>query len=136
MSTTYTTATTVKAQTRNTALACESDDTVDNLILRAEKYIDAFCGYWTKYEDSQDEAEYQQRLFPRKQDVYSDGTDNTYIPERVKEATISQVEFLYQNSPDIAYGIEEDNKTMIETVSPRAKELLRGYKRRIGKITL
>lgn len=127
MAVTYVTADEVQAATRNTALAAESDSAVDALIEEAEIYIDAAAKYWTKYSDS------QSRTFPRVQDVNDDGT--TFIPETIKQATIAQVEFLYNQTPDVEHGIKEDEAPKPETLSPRARMLMsRGYIKRTGSI--
>lgn len=114
-----------------------SDPTIRNLeqkklealIETAELFVDAHCGYWDKYDAD------QTRLFPRAiYDLQSDGS--TAIPERVKHATIAQVEYMQQNHPDVEHGVEEDDNPSESTVSVRAKKLLRGYVNRTGSIQI
>lgn len=111
----------------------DADETTDNthleaLIAAAEIYIDAAAGYWERYDDEQD------RVFPRLHDVTVDGV--TLIPEAIKFATIAQVEFMYENQPDIEHGIMADVKPTSVSLSPRAENLMHGYIRRTGRITL
>lgn len=126
MAVTYVTATILKANTNNTALAALSDGAVETKIEAAEIYIDSYAGYWQKY------AETQTRLFPRLHDVNTAGA--TFIPEAIKFATIAQVEFMYENMPDRDHGIMQDEKPTEESLSPRVRQLMKGYTRRTGRI--
>lgn len=59
------------------------------------------------------------------------------IPEAVKIATLSQVEYLYSNQPDSVHGVRaDDENTATRQFSPRAVEILirGGYTKRCGKI--
>lgn len=127
MSVTYVTAAILKANTNNTALAALSDGAVETKIEAAEIYIDSYAGYWQKY------VETQTRLFPRLHDVNTAG--DTFIPEAIKFATIAQVEFMYENMPDRDHGIMQDEKPTEESISPRARQLMKGYTKRTGRIT-
>lgn len=127
MAATYVTETILKANTNNAALAALSDDAVVTKIEAAEIYIDSYAGYWAKYDED------QTRTFPRKHDV--DGDGDTFIPEAIKFATIAQVEFMYENMPDRDHGILQDEKPTEESLSPRARQLMKGYTKRTGRIT-
>jgi hypothetical protein len=127
MAVTYVTATELKANTNNAALAALSDAAVGAKIEAAEIYVDSYAGYWQKYDED------QTRLFPRKHDVDSAG--DTFIPEAVKFATIAQVEFMYENMPDRDHGIMQDEKPTVESLSPRLRQLMKGYTKRTGRIT-
>lgn len=106
-----------------------SDTHLNSLILAAEIYIDAYAGYWQKYDETQD------RTFPRQGD-YDSTTGETEIPEAVKFATIAQLEFMFENMPDRDHGVEQDEKPTKETISPRVKILMKGYVNRTGVIEL
>ena len=121
---TYTTASVLKAKTRDSNLASESDAVVNALIEEAEIYIDAYAGYWKKYLST------QSLLFPRDMDIDING--DSFIPTPVSQATIAQVEALYMHSPDSDHGIKKDGKSEPVTISPRAKILMKGYINRIG----
>lgn len=130
MAATYCTAAEVKAHTNDSALAAELDATIVSMIEQAEVLIDSRAGYWTRYDESTPQA----RLFPRIQDVDSDG--ETFIPDAIKHATIAQVEFSYVNAPDRDHGIDEEDKPTKDVISPRAKQFMRGYVKRVGRVTL
>lgn len=123
---TYCTIAEVKANTQDSNLASLTDEQITALIEQAEIYIDAYAGYWEKYDID------QSLKFPRSIDVDKNGA--TFIPSAIKHATIAQIEFIYQKTPDIEHGIEEDDKPTKVSISPRAKELMRGYMRRAGRI--
>lgn len=126
MAVTYVTVAELKADTQNDALSNSGTTEITALIELAEVYIDSFAGYWTKYDSS------QTRLFPRDKDIDENGA--TFIPTPVKKATIAQVEFLFLKSPDAEHGIMEDEEPTKEVISPRAKQLMRGYRMRSGRI--
>lgn len=119
MALSYVTVAAFRNATNNKTLFEESDERLESLLLRAEKYVDALSGYWTRYEDD------QTRLFPRIQDVNSAGS--TFIPDLVQEATIAQAEFLFLQTPDDEHGVKEDDKgRSVSPYSPRAKMILKG----------
>jgi len=127
--TTYIDSDFIRNNSQSKNLVEESDDILNPLIERAERFIDSVSGYWMKYDPD------QTRLFPRQNDIDTDG--NTFIHDTVKEATLIQVEFLYNQTPDDEHGIKsEDGKDRFQVISPRMKELLRGsgLTRRTGKI--
>ncbi len=127
MATTYVTATVLKANTNNATLSALSDNAVNAKIELAEIYVDSHAGYWDKYDET------QTRRFPRKHDVDSDGA--TFIPEAVKFATIAQVEFMFENMPDRDHGITQDENPTSESLSPRLRQLMKGYTKKTGRIT-
>lgn len=131
MAVTYCTIADVRAATNNSDLADNTIVTDQQLTARieqAEVYIDSIAKYWERYD------EYQVRTFPRIHDIDEDGA--TFIPDTVKQATIAQVEFAYENMPDRDHGIIGDEKPTDESISPRARQLMsNGYIRRTGRIT-
>jgi hypothetical protein len=126
MAVTYVTADFIQANTNNAALAALTDDALNVKIELAEAYIDSHARFVRKY------AETQTRKFPRQEDVNTAGA--TFIPEAVKLATMAQVEFMYENMPDRDHGIMGDEKPTVETMSPRAIMLMRGYRKTTGNI--
>lgn len=131
MAVTYCTIADVRAATNNTDLA---DDTIVTdvqmtaKIEQAEVYIDSIAKYWERYDA------FQVRTFPRIHDIDEDGA--TFIPDTVKQATIAQVEYAYENMPDRDHGVVQDDKPTAESISPRAYQLMsNGYIRRTGHIT-
>lgn len=106
-----------------------TDEQMTAKIETAEIYIDSIAKYWDKYDL------YQTRTFPRSHDIDEDGA--TFIPATVKEATIAQVEFAFINMPDRDHGVMPDEKPTMESISPRAMQLMsNGYIKRTGRITL
>lgn len=98
---------------------------------------------------------YQLGKFPRVQDVeyYTKSEPYTYykaIPENVKRAVAAQVEFIvemgnsYFNSDktrkqseslgDYSYSYGNGGQEIDNIIAPKAKMLIRGYKRRIGEL--
>src|ERR1043166_5162444 len=103
-----------------------SDEQLDAKIVVAERYIDSIAGYWQRAGGVT-----QARVFPRIEDsAYNAGS----IPEAVKFATIEQVELMQVNMADVDHGIEPDASPTTESISPRARELMRGYCRKTGSI--
>lgn len=128
MATTYLTVSELKASTQNERLIDQSTTILENLIVRAERYVDAVAGYWEKYDSDQD------RIFPRLEDI--DSTGATFIHNVVKEATAVQAEFLFLQTPDDEDGIKSDDKNNpIRVISPRMKALMQmsGLTKRTGK---
>lgn len=113
----------IKDWTLDSNLGGESDERITSLIGTAEAYIDSYVRCVKKADLA------QVRKFPRKQ-------DNDAIPENVKFATCAQVEFIYLQLPDADHGIKEDESDQRETISPRAKELLKGFRSLIGNVDL
>lgn len=130
-STTYITGAQVKALTKDTVLAAEevSDLEAENgPIHMAEIQIDRFCGYWKRYG-----GQTQTRVFPRIGDVDSAGS--TVIPEAVLMATLFQIEHNFVNQGDLDHGIEEDDAPKdVFIISPRSKQVLKGYVMKGGHI--
>jgi len=129
LTTTYCTAADVRAYSQNTDIIELGDYELSLRIVQAEVYIDSYAGYWQRGDGIT-----QVRLFPRIEDVQSFG--DGHIPDAVMLATIAQVEFMHLNMPDIDHGIESDAKPTEQSLSPRAKHLLKGYRRITGSITL
>lgn len=127
---TYVTADQVRLYTNNADLADDEvidDDALDAKIIAAEIYIDSYAGYWDRTGGVT-----QTRKFPR----VEDGQIGVDIPEAIMHATIAQVEFMHVNMPDVDHGIEPDTSPTSASISPRAKELMKGYRRTTGRITL
>ncbi len=107
----------------------ENDDTEMNArIVVAERYIDAYAGYWQRFDLTQD------NVFPR--DIDLDTSGDTLIPQQVRLAVIAQVEFMFVNMPDTDHGVTEDDLPTMESISPRVKMLMKGYICRTGSIAL
>lgn len=127
---TYATAANVRTYTNDTDLADSgqfNDAALNAKIIAAEEYIDSHAGYWDRYD------QYQARVFPRSHDIAENGT--TFIPNAIMLATIAQVEFMFQNMPDMDHGVEIDVKPTAVSLSPRAKQLMKGYSRKTGRVT-
>lgn len=128
---TYVSADDLRTYTNNADLADDQivDDTaLEAKIIAAEVYIDAYAGYWER-----SAGVTQTRVFPRMKDTQNGIT----IPDAIMHATIAQVEFMYINMPDVDHGIEPDANPTSVSISPRAKQLMKGgYRRKTGKITL
>jgi len=125
----YVTADDVRKFTINPYLkALLNDDAMNSRIVVAEQFIDAYAGYWTRFDITQD------HVFPRDIDIDKDG--NTSIPIPVQFATIAQMEFIVVNMPDVDHGIQEDKLPTTEAISPRVKQLMKGYICRLGSISL
>lgn len=102
----------LKADTSKHSLLCDIA-TID---------VDCICGYHRTVGTNK---------FPR-----VDKQEET-IPEAIKVATLSQVEYLYSNQPDAVHGVRaDDEQTATRQFSPRAVEILTrgGYTKRCGKI--
>lgn len=132
MAVTYCTIADVRGVTNNADLADNSivtDAELTAKIEQAEVYIDSIAKYWERYEP------YQVRTFPRIHDIDADGA--TFIPDNVKQATIAQVEFAYENFPDRDHGVMQDDTPTKESISPRAYQLMKaGYISNSGRMTL
>lgn len=109
----------VKEAFRESALASLSDDIVEDWIMGAEDMIDAYCGYH-EFRNSDTGL-----IFPRPQ-------DGGVILDAIREATIAQTEFMYQHQPDYEHGVKSEESRELQTISPRAKEYLRGFRKRTG----
>lgn len=133
MAVTYCTIADVRAATNNEDLADNTivtDEQMTAKIEQAEVYIDSIAKYWDRFG-----GDTQVRTFPRLQDVDADG--DSFIPDIVKQATIAQVEFAYENMPDRDHGVVQDDNPTSESISPRAYQLMSaGYIRRTGRVTL
>jgi hypothetical protein len=85
--------------------------------------------------------------FPRREDVYQH-TDNTYyktIPEKVKKATLAQLEYIIEKGLDFFAGAVDyeaeslgdysyKSKKANRNISPHARQLLKGLVIRTGKL--
>ncbi len=124
----YVTPADVRTYTNNTAISGMDDEELTARIVAAETYIDSYAGYWDRFVIGQD------HVFPR--DIDIDASGETVIPTAVKFSVIAQVEFMYINMPDADHGVEQDESPTIESISPRVKQLMKGYICRIGSVTL
>lgn len=98
---------------------------------------------------------YQLGKFPRPQDVYMDDANDTIyksIPEAIKRAVAAQVEYLIEKGEaffkgddtlktsetigDYSYTNAQGNVGEARLIAPKAKILLRGFKSRIGRLTV
>lgn len=108
-----------------------TDEQLEAKIIIAEVYVDREAKYWMREGGTS-----QARVFPRMEDGQYTGQSGQ-IPEAIKFATIAQVEHMHVNMPDVDHGIEPDAKPTSVSISPRARELIRGgYRRTTGSITL
>ncbi len=127
---TYCSVADVRAYTNNPDLADDdivSDAVMENKIVAAEVYIDAYAGYWDRAGGVT-----QARKFPRVEDNAIEGD----VPQAILLATVAQVEFMHVNMPDLDHGIEQDASPTAASISPRAKNLMKGYRRTTGRIVL
>jgi hypothetical protein len=92
---------------------------------------------------------YQLAKFPRSQDAkLIDGVYYKYIPEQVKKATLAQVEYMIEMGDDFfVSGIDKTNENIDgynyqipqdvrRAVAPKAREYLKGFTCRVGKLII
>jgi len=137
---TYITVDEIKENTRLEELGRQSSSFLLRLVEEAEEMIDAYCGFWARYDQDQD------RTFPRLCD-YKDGA--TLIPRAVQKAALAQVEALYLRGPEEGLKESEMKSEKIDDYSyqvmsandkqnllcRKARLLLSGYVRRTGNLT-
>lgn len=122
---TYCTPNDVRANTRNTELETATDAVIEELILQAELVIDNYVGFVNTDTTAT-------LKFPRPE-------DNSTIPTAVKFATIYQVEYMFESSPDLEHGIHDESgsknnsSSNFSIVSHRTKQMLIDYRTIVGK---
>ncbi len=115
------------------------DEQIEKKIREAEIFIDAFCGFWEKADET------QQLLFPRSVDI--DGDENyPAIPREITKATALFIDMI-SNAGDSEEIVEESignysyKKTARnpETIDDRLmpiKAMLKGFRKLTGKVNI
>jgi hypothetical protein len=119
------------------------DEEIEKKIRMAEKFIDAFCGFWEKADEK------QQLLFPRTEDI---DLDENYpaIPKEITMACMFFMNFLNNNNGGYNEQIVEesignysykkqissDKKESIDEQLMPVKIMLKGFRKLTGKMNI
>ena len=119
-----------------------TDEEVEKKIREAEMFIDSFCGFWEKADET------QQLLFPRSVDM--DGDDNyPAIPKEITKATVLFLDMISNGGESGDEVIEEsignysykksvrsgEPETIEERLMP-IKVMLKGFRKLTGKMNI
>lgn len=118
-----------------------ADDAIEKKIREAEMFIDSFCGFWEKADET------QQLLFPRIVDIDNDEKYPT-IPKEITKATALYIDSMMNDNggnEEIVeesignYSYKKSTSSQAETIDDRLlpiKAMLKGFRKLTGKMNI